>query len=36
MQNWISENQPELLVMAGAGDIDAMILPIAEIMKMYK
>jgi UDP-N-acetylmuramate--alanine ligase len=36
MQNWILVNQPELVVMAGAGDIDAMILPIAEIMNKYK
>ncbi len=36
MQNWISVNQPELLVMAGAGDIDALVLPVAEIMKKYK
>jgi len=36
MQNWISVNQPELLVMAGAGDIDALVLSVAEIMKMYK
>lgn len=31
--NWVKENQPELLVMAGAGDIDTLVLPIKEILK---
>lgn len=29
---WVKENKPELLVMAGAGDIDALVQPIKEIM----
>jgi UDP-N-acetylmuramate--alanine ligase len=29
---WVKQNQPKILVMAGAGDIDAMILPVKEIL----
>jgi UDP-N-acetylmuramate--alanine ligase len=29
---WVLKNKPELLVMAGAGDIDAMVLPTKEIL----
>ncbi len=32
MKNWIKENKPDLVVMAGAGDIDALVLPVKEIM----
>lgn len=30
LKNWVKENKPKLLVMAGAGDIDALILQIKE------
>lgn len=30
---WIKQNKPKILVMAGAGDIDAMLLPIKEILE---
>ena len=29
---WIKDNKPELVVMAGAGDIDALVLPVKEIL----
>lgn len=31
-KNWIKQNKPQLLVMAGAGDIDVLVLPIKEIL----
>ena len=32
LKDWVKERQPKLLVMAGAGDIDALVLPIKEIL----
>lgn len=32
LKTWVKENKPELLVMAGAGDIDALVEPIRELM----
>jgi UDP-N-acetylmuramate--alanine ligase len=32
MLQWVGENQPELLVMAGAGDIDVLIDPVKEVL----
>ncbi|MBC7722648.1 MAG: UDP-N-acetylmuramate--L-alanine ligase [Pedobacter sp.] len=32
MLDWVKNNKPELLVMAGAGDIDALLQPIKEIL----
>ncbi len=32
MKDWVKENRPELLVMAGAGDIDALVQPMKEIL----
>ncbi len=32
MQQWVRKAQPELLVMAGAGDIDALVQPVKEIL----
>jgi UDP-N-acetylmuramate--alanine ligase len=32
LKEWVLKNKPELLVMAGAGDIDAMVLPTKEIL----
>lgn len=31
--NWVKEKRPELLVMAGAGDIDMLVQPVSEILK---
>ncbi|GMV78180.1 MAG: UDP-N-acetylmuramate--L-alanine ligase [Chitinophagaceae bacterium] len=31
-KNWVKENKPKLLVMAGAGDIDVLVQPIKEIL----
>ncbi len=33
LKTWISQNQPELLVMAGAGDIDALVQPVKELLE---
>jgi UDP-N-acetylmuramate--alanine ligase len=33
MQNWIKSNQPKILVMAGAGDIDALVQPVKTILE---
>lgn len=35
MKDWIRNNQPNLVVMAGAGDIDASVQPVKEIMEQY-
>lgn len=35
MKDWIRNNQPNLVVMAGAGDIDTSVLPIKAIMEQY-
>jgi len=35
MKDWIKNHQPNLVVMAGAGDIDASVLPVKEIMMEY-
>jgi UDP-N-acetylmuramate--alanine ligase len=32
MKEWISKHQPELVVMAGAGDIDALVQPVKELL----
>ena len=32
LKNWVKGNRPQLLVMAGAGDIDALVQPIKEIL----
>jgi UDP-N-acetylmuramate--alanine ligase len=32
MLQWVGENQPELLVMAGAGDIDVLVDPVKEVL----
>jgi UDP-N-acetylmuramate--alanine ligase len=32
MKQWVKEKQPELLVMAGAGDIDVLLQPVKEIL----
>lgn len=32
MREWINENQPRLIVMAGAGDIDALVQPVKELL----
>jgi UDP-N-acetylmuramate--alanine ligase len=32
MKDWVNENRPELLVMAGAGDIDALVQPVKAIL----
>lgn len=32
MQDWMRTNQPSIVVMAGAGDIDALVLPVKEIL----
>ncbi len=31
--NWVERSQPELLLMAGAGDIDAMVQPVVELLR---
>lgn len=33
LKNWINNNKPALLVMAGAGDVDAMLEPVKEILE---
>ena len=33
MQQWVKENKPKLLVMAGAGDIDVLIEPVKQILE---
>lgn len=33
MLEWVASNKPELLIMAGAGDIDALVKPVADILK---
>lgn len=33
MMQWVKENKPQLLVMAGAGDIDALVMPVKEILE---
>ena len=33
MLNWIKENKPSLVVMAGAGDIDALVQPVKAILE---
>jgi UDP-N-acetylmuramate--alanine ligase len=35
MKQWIESNKPDLVVMAGAGDIDALLQPVKEIMNKY-
>jgi UDP-N-acetylmuramate--alanine ligase len=35
LQAWVQKEQPTLLVMAGAGDIDALVKPIQQIMMNY-
>jgi UDP-N-acetylmuramate--alanine ligase len=32
MKEWMKQNKPELVVMAGAGDIDALVLPVKELL----
>jgi hypothetical protein len=32
MKTWVAENQPRLIVMAGAGDIDALVQPVKELL----
>ena len=32
MQAWVKEHQPRLLIMAGAGDIDALVQPVKRIL----
>ena len=32
MKQWVAENQPKLIVMAGAGDIDALVQPVKELL----
>ena len=32
MKDWVKNNQPGLLVMAGAGDIDALVQPVKELL----
>lgn len=32
MQQWVKENKPKLLVMAGAGDIDVLVAPVSELI----
>jgi len=32
LKNWVKVHQPKLMVMAGAGDIDALVLPMKEIL----
>ncbi|MDE3145500.1 MAG: UDP-N-acetylmuramate--L-alanine ligase [Bacteroidota bacterium] len=32
LKDWVKGNKPKLLIMAGAGDIDALILPVKEIL----
>lgn len=32
MKEWVADNQPKLIVMAGAGDIDALVLPVKELL----
>lgn len=33
MQDWMAKHQPALVVMAGAGDIDALVLPVKELLQ---
>ena len=33
MLEWIKDNRPELVVMAGAGDIDALVKPVKTILE---
>jgi UDP-N-acetylmuramate--alanine ligase len=33
MKTWVADNQPKLIVMAGAGDIDALVQPVKELLK---
>ena len=35
MKMWIESNKPDLVVMAGAGDIDALVQPVKDIMNKY-
>ena len=32
MKQWVRDTQPELLVMSGAGDIDALVQPVRDIL----
>jgi UDP-N-acetylmuramate--alanine ligase len=32
MKDWVADNQPKLIVMAGAGDIDALVQPVKELL----
>ncbi len=32
MKQWVADNQPKLIVMAGAGDIDALVQPVKELL----
>ena len=33
LPNWVKTNKPALLVMAGAGDIDALVQPVKEVLQ---
>lgn len=33
MKKWVADNQPKLIVMAGAGDIDALVQPVKELLQ---
>ncbi len=33
MKNWVADHQPRLIVMAGAGDIDALVQPVKELLQ---
>lgn len=33
MQQWVKDNQPKLLVMAGAGDIDVLVEPVSQLFR---
>jgi UDP-N-acetylmuramate--alanine ligase len=33
MKDWVAGNQPKLIVMAGAGDIDALVQPVKDLLK---
>jgi UDP-N-acetylmuramate--alanine ligase len=33
MQKWVADNQPTLIVMAGAGDIDALVQPVKQLLQ---
>jgi UDP-N-acetylmuramate--alanine ligase len=33
LKTWVAEHQPGLLVMAGAGDIDALVQPVKDLLQ---